>query len=63
MQAFDGKHKASEVVLDHVQTHTFDLSDHVKHLFSMNILHEQKDIVSIVKGLHKSYNIWKDGFF
>lgn len=59
MQVFDGQEKASEVIASYRFIERWHLSDHLEHLFTADVLHQQEDIFLIVECFDKANNIRK----
>ena len=54
MKILNGEKKASKVIFDHFCVHRLDLSDNIKHFFAMNILHDQINILFVMKSFDKA---------
>lgn len=59
LKVLDGKEKATNIIFNHFRVHRLDLSNNIKHFFAMNVLHDQIDILAIMKCFYKPHNIRK----
>jgi hypothetical protein len=67
MKVLNGKEKTSKVVPDHICAHRLDLSNDIKHLLPMDILHYKIYILFVMKRLHIAhyvgeYDLLEDSF-
>ena len=51
--------QASKVIPHHIIIHRFHLPDHIKHLFPMNIFHDQINVLFVMKGFDITNDIRK----
>ena len=57
VKMLDWKHKAAKKVGGYFSADNWHLSYHIEHLFSLDILHEEINILFIVEWLGKSNNV------
>lgn len=59
VKILDRDKKACKIVFDHFWGHRFNLTDYIKHFFSMDVFQKKVDVFIVLKGFDESNNIRK----
>lgn len=60
MKIFDRQEDAAKVVSDNGLVQHRHFADYIKHLFAMDVLHEEENVISVMVCLYVAHNEWEN---